>query len=91
MLSKAVLFGDESAFRGICSSGIPRRIRTLGRNVKGFDQVVWDRVIQVVAFEAVRQKFGQVPGLRRILSGTGDKVSVEASPQDQVWGVGLAV
>jgi predicted NAD-dependent protein-ADP-ribosyltransferase YbiA (DUF1768 family) len=35
-------------------------------------------------------KFGQHDDLRAWLAGTGDRVLVEASPTDRVWGIGLA-
>jgi ribA/ribD-fused uncharacterized protein len=35
-------------------------------------------------------KFGQNPQLGRFLLGTGDRVLVEASPLDRIWGIGLA-
>ena len=35
-------------------------------------------------------KFGQHRDLREFLVGTGDRVLVEASPQDRIWGIGLA-
>jgi ribA/ribD-fused uncharacterized protein len=35
-------------------------------------------------------KFGQHAGLRQFLLGTGDRVLVEASPRDTIWGIGLA-
>lgn len=35
-------------------------------------------------------KFGQHTDLREYLLGTGDRVLVEASPLDRVWGIGLA-
>jgi len=35
-------------------------------------------------------KFGQHPDLREFLLGTGDRVLVEASPRDRIWGIGLA-
>jgi ribA/ribD-fused uncharacterized protein len=35
-------------------------------------------------------KFGQNAELRSYLLETGDKVLVEASPVDRVWGIGLA-
>jgi len=34
-------------------------------------------------------KFGHDPGLREFLLATGDRVLVEASPRDRVWGIGL--
>jgi ribA/ribD-fused uncharacterized protein len=35
-------------------------------------------------------KFGQHEDLGRFLLGTGDRILVEASPLDRVWGIGLA-
>ncbi len=35
-------------------------------------------------------KFDQHPALRAYLLGTGERVLVEASPLDRVWGIGLA-
>ncbi len=35
-------------------------------------------------------KFAAHGGLRSFLLGTGDRVLVEASPVDRVWGIGLA-
>ena len=34
-------------------------------------------------------KFGQHPELRTFLLGTGQRVLVEASPRDRIWGIGL--
>ena len=35
-------------------------------------------------------KFAQHPRLAAFLHGTGDRVVVEASPRDRIWGIGLA-
>lgn len=35
-------------------------------------------------------KFRQNPDLRSKLDATGDKIIVEASPLDKIWGIGLA-
>lgn len=35
-------------------------------------------------------KFSQYPELKTYLLGTGDRILVEASPVDKIWGVGLA-
>lgn len=35
-------------------------------------------------------KFGGDPELREFLLNTGDRVLVEASPMDRIWGIGLA-
>ena len=35
-------------------------------------------------------KFQQHPTLSAFLAGTADRVLVEASPSDRIWGIGLA-
>lgn len=35
-------------------------------------------------------KFSQHPELKAYLLGTGNRILVEASPVDKIWGVGLA-
>lgn len=34
-------------------------------------------------------KFRQNPDIREKLDATGDKIIVEASPRDKIWGIGL--
>lgn len=36
-------------------------------------------------------KFGQNAGWKTMLQLTGDRIMVEASPTDAIWGVGLSV
>ena len=40
--------------------------------------------------EGNRAKFAQHPNLRRFLLDTGNRILVEASPVDKIWGIGLA-
>jgi ribA/ribD-fused uncharacterized protein len=90
MWRKATLFGDSDTAGRIVAAGHPRDAKMLGREVAGFDEQTWaDRRFEIVV-EASRAKFGQNPDLRDWLVGTGDRVLVEASPEDRVWGIGLA-
>jgi len=90
MAEKARLFGDMSALERILGARTPAEAKKLGRLVKGFDDAAWD----AARFEAVVAgnvaKFGQDAGSREFLLGTVNRVLVEASPRDRVWGIGLA-
>jgi ribA/ribD-fused uncharacterized protein len=90
MAGKARLFGDESSAERVLSTPDPAAVQALGRRVRDFDQAVWEahRFDLVVAGNVA--KFGQDPDLRNYLVGTGDRVLVEASPIDRIWGIGLA-
>jgi ribA/ribD-fused uncharacterized protein len=90
MAHKARLFSDEETFIRIVASDDPRTAKALGREVRGFDEKVWDeRRFDIVTAGSVA-KFGQHPPLKDYLLGTGDQVLVEASPVDRIWGIGLA-
>jgi hypothetical protein len=89
MAEKARLFGDEATRAKILATDSPRQHKALGREVAGFVQAVWDRECLEIVVRGNRAKFGQNPDLRAALLATGDKLLVEASPLDRVWGVGL--
>ncbi|MEU5722202.1 NADAR family protein [Micromonospora sp. NPDC047738] len=90
MWHKATLFGDAEIAERILASGHPRRAKTLGRQVRGFDEATWTaRRYDIVVAGSVA-KFGQHDELGRFLLGTGERVLVEASPVDRIWGIGLA-
>ena len=90
MWRKALLFGDQASAERIVAAGHPRDAKILGRGVTNFDEQTWVENRFEVVTNASRHKFGQNPVLRDWLVGTGDRVLVEASPTDRVWGIGLA-
>lgn len=90
MAEKAKLFGDQGKREEILAAGNPGKAKALGREVRSFDQSLWDeRKFDIVVCGNV-EKFQQNPELEQFLLNTGARVLVEASPLDQVWGVGLA-
>jgi ribA/ribD-fused uncharacterized protein len=90
MVGKARLFGDDEAERHILDAPKPDRAKGLGRRVRGFDEERWASERYGIVVAGNLAKFGQQPPLREFLLATGDRVLVEASPYDQVWGIGLA-
>lgn len=90
MAGKARLFGDAEAERRALAAGHPKAAKDIGRSVRGFDQAVWERERFALVTEGSVHKFRHHPDLRSFLLGTGDRVLVEASPLDRVWGIGLA-
>ncbi|WP_033424830.1 NADAR family protein [Actinomadura flavalba] len=89
MAEKARLFGDAATRAAILAAPHPARAKDLGRRVRGYDDAVWDEHRYDVVVRANLAKFGQDEDLRRYLCETGDRVLVEASPVDRVWGIGL--
>jgi ribA/ribD-fused uncharacterized protein len=90
MAGKARLFGDEETASAIVAAGHPKQAKDLGRKVRGFDEEIWAAARFDLVVRGNLAKFGQNPELRDFLLGTGDRVLVEASPVDRIWGVGLA-
>ncbi|MBZ3904113.1 NADAR family protein [Streptomyces griseiscabiei] len=90
MASKARLFGDTEAERKAVAAAGPAQAKKIGRLVRGFDDAVWERERFAVVAEGSFHKFAADADLRAFLLGTGDRVLVEASPLDRVWGIGLA-
>jgi ribA/ribD-fused uncharacterized protein len=90
MAGKAQLFGDPETAERIRQAPHPGAAKALGRQVAGFSEERWvERRFELVVTGNLA-KFGQHADLRHFLLGTGDRVLVEASPQDRVWGIGLA-
>ena len=91
MARKAVLFNDLDAFEAIIrGDDDPGRVKSIGRQVRGFDEAKWARNRYAVVVAGNLLKFTQHPFLGKWLRGTGHQHLVEAAPNDRVWGAGLA-
>ncbi|MEU1852119.1 NADAR family protein [Streptomyces sp. NPDC019990] len=90
MAGKARLFEDTAAERAVLAAAHPAEAKRAGRLVRGFDEAIWERERFRIVVEGSVHKFAAHPQLRQFLLNTGDRVLVEASPVDRVWGIGLA-
>lgn len=90
MYSKAKLFKDLETANKILLSTSPKEIKDLGRVVKNFNEEVWDKYKFSIVYKGNFLKFSQDLELLTILLNTGNKLLVEASPYDDVWGIGLS-
>ena len=90
MAEKARIFGDDDTWQQIMASYDPMTIKKLGRKVRNFNAYVWKKNCQQIVKRGNLAKFSQNQKLLEYLLGTGDKILVEASPKDTIWGIGLA-
>ncbi len=90
MAEKARLFGDSEIQAKIIAAGNPGEAKKLGRKVRGFDNAAWEEHRFKIVVTGNVEKFRRHPAMGGFLLGTGDRVLVEASPVDAVWGIGLA-
>lgn len=91
MKKKQELFDstNSSLAELILSSTEPRQIKQFGRMVKNFNEEVWSEHKYQIMYLAVKNKFLGNPELAKRLIDTGDKILVEASPYDRIWGIGM--
>ena len=90
MWGKALLFGDEQTAAKILAAGHPQQAKALGRTIAGFAEDTWTAERLAIVTAGNVEKFRQNPDLLAFLLGTRNRVLVEASPLDRVWGIGLA-
>jgi ribA/ribD-fused uncharacterized protein len=89
MGQKALLFDDHETFAEILSSAHPQKIKALGRQVKNFDPAAWDSAKYSIVLSGNFYKFSQNEEMMNILKSTEHKILVEASPLDNIWGIGM--
>lgn len=90
MYEKAVLFGDSQTALQILMEKMPSKQKALGRQVSGFDESVWKQMREPIVKAILLKKFSQNEDLIVELFKTQGKTLVEASPVDNIWGIGLA-
>ncbi|SFV60967.1 Uncharacterized protein COG3236 [hydrothermal vent metagenome] len=89
MWAKARVFYDYGIADRILETKSPREVQLLGREVKDYDDDKWRALSFETVVEGNIEKFTQNPDIEKFLLSTGDKVLVEASPIDKIWGIGL--
>ena len=92
MYHKATLFSDQEIADKIMRETEPSKQKALGRKVKGFDNKEWNAKREKIVEDGNWWKFTQPNDnhLRKMLLETGDRLLVEASPYDRIWGVGYS-
>lgn len=90
MAQKAKLFNDEEIFAQILQVKHPNGAKQLGRKVRNYDEQVWQENRFDIVVQANFTKFSQHHKLKEFLLATKDRILVEASPVDKIWGIGMA-
>ena len=89
MVQKAKLFKDEEALSKMLNTSKPGTVKALGRTVRDFDKEVWNEQAYHIVVEGNKHKFSQNESMKNFLLSTGNKIIVEASPRDFIWGIGM--
>ncbi len=88
MAKKAELF-DSSMIEEIIQASSPALAKKLGRKVKNFDPVIWENQKYDIVKVGNFHKFNQHEKMKKFLLQTQDRILVEASPFDKIWGIGM--
>lgn len=89
MAEKAMLFGDGEMLAAIMQAKHPKEMKAFGRAVRSFDKDVWDAQCYGIVKRGSLAKFAQNPQLGEYLKSTKNRILVEASPRDRIWGIGM--
>lgn len=89
MAQKAKLFGDFELYQRILEEEDPVVCRAYGRQIRSFDQKIWEKHLQEILFRGNLEKFSQNRALRKALLATGNATLAEANPMDPILGIGM--
>ena len=92
MFVKAIVFADHETADKIIKTKDPKKAKALGREVKGYDDKVWNEMRYKVMVDANKAKYSQNDDLKKLILNPeiADKNMVESSPLDLCWGTGFA-
>ncbi|WP_258100122.1 NADAR family protein [Marinoscillum pacificum] len=89
MSQKALLFDDHEIHQKIIACEKPGEAKDLGRQVSGFDEQLWGSNRYSIVKTGNIHKFSQNREMGQFLLNTKDRILVESSPVDTIWGIGL--
>jgi ribA/ribD-fused uncharacterized protein len=88
MYIKAMRFHDvETADRIVKEGTTPKTAKDLGRQIENYDDKQWAIIRENAMYTAVMAKFASSRELQEKLLNTGNKILVEGTPMDPIWGV----
>ena len=90
MHAKALLFNDLNIANKVLTAKTAGEAKALGREIQSFNESIWLQHRFDIVVRANLAKFSSSADLTAFLLNTGNRVLVEASPVDKIWGVGLS-
>lgn len=88
MWEKANTFNATNIAKKLLTETNPNEAKKLGRAIRNYDDAKWSKLRFNVMVEVLKAKFNS-GHLHNQLMDTGKKQLVEASPIDNIWGIGL--
>ena len=91
MYQKAICFNDKEIAEKILQTDNVGKIKALGREVKNYNDTVWNGLRQVTVYDGLLEKFRQNDELRAKLLSTNADMLAECAVTDKIWGIGLSM
>jgi ribA/ribD-fused uncharacterized protein len=91
MLTKAALMNDIDLFNELLNIDNPAKCKLIGRALKNFNQELWDKYIEDIAYNVLYQKFSSSEELKLLLVNTNDSIIAEATEKDKIWECGINI
>lgn len=88
MLEKALTFDKDKA-EDIVKAKTAFQAKKIGRQIRNYNDSLWNKIRYEKMKDVLRAKFSSSAHLKQILLDTGDRILVEGSPYDKIWGVGV--
>ncbi|KAL4965696.1 NADAR family protein [Aspergillus stella-maris] len=79
----------NSSLCSILRTNSPMMQKILGRKVPNFDEGLWDKISGAIVLAGCIARAEVDKNLERLYIAAGERVFVEGSKKDRVWGVGL--
>ncbi|MEP2057471.1 MAG: NADAR family protein [Maribacter litoralis] len=89
MAEKARLFKNDEILSKILKSVSAGEVKKLGRQIINFDANIWNKHKYEIVKKGNYLKFLQNEDLLTFLLNTKNRILVEASPYDNIWGIGM--
>ena len=92
MYNKCLLFdkNNNKLLNNILNEKSPTKIKKYGRQVKNYNDEIWNEKRYVIMKKALILKFSQNEDIKKILLETNNKILYEASKFDKIWGIGYS-
>lgn len=91
MYQKASQFNDFIARNRILKTNDVAEIKQIGREVKNYNERIWNGKRQLIVYQGLISKFSQNETLKDTLLNTGSAMLAECSVSDKIWGIGISM
>lgn len=91
MYQKAITFQDQTIAKEILQTRDSAKIKQMGRQVRNYNDHIWNGIRQIVVYEGLVAKFSQNEELKKQLKETKTAILAECAVKDRIWGIGLSM